>query len=289
MVATTRSKRKKGGEGDHNTTPPTSKQKKKNTPQSSCPDEKADSEAGSEPNSPTITIGPGDKIVFMPYHLNKQVEATITSIAESSQHDEQLDIWTTQGLFDRTISDTLVLVHSNYTPNIPQGGLSLSLSQDNISLKVGNHQVGKDASDKRQRSRIQTLAGVAMGRLPPLPKDASLGRMTRSEKRAEEEFDRREKRGSDAWEKRKRDIEEVLAPSFPQRTSSDEEEDSTALPTGPDGRPDVTMISRASGGSGGSDPIRWVAYVYCMQRYMLRPKFLKFHAQSYHYPLLCDI
>ena len=65
MVATTRSKRKKGGEGDHNTTPPTSKQKKKNTPQSSCPDEKADSEAGSEPNSPTITIGPGDKIVFM--------------------------------------------------------------------------------------------------------------------------------------------------------------------------------------------------------------------------------
>ena len=98
--------------------PPTSKQKKKNTPQSSCPDEKADSEAGSEPNSPTITIGPGDKIVFMPYHLNKQVEATITSIAESSQHDEQLDVWTTQGLFDRTISDTLVLVHSNYTPNI---------------------------------------------------------------------------------------------------------------------------------------------------------------------------
>ena len=52
-----------------------SQQKKKNTPQSSCPDEKAESEAGSEPNSPIITFGPGDTIVFMPYHLNKQVEA----------------------------------------------------------------------------------------------------------------------------------------------------------------------------------------------------------------------
>ena len=246
MVTTRRgNKRKKEGQDDDNTTPSTSKRKKKDTPQSSGRgEEKADSEAGSEPNSsPIITIGPGDKILFQPYLQDNRVEATIISIAEPCQHDGQLDIMTTQGIFDRSISDTLVLVQSNYTPNIPQGGLPLSFSQDNISLKMGNHQVDGDANDKRRSARVRSLAAVATGHFPPLPKNAAKGYMTPSEKRAEEEFDRLEERGSDALAETKRYIEEVFNTRSPQMTNSDDEEDSTttALPIVPDGGPNVTM------------------------------------------------
>lgn len=80
-MVTTRggNKRKKEGQDDDNTTPSTSKRKKKDTPQSSgLGEEKADSEAGSEPNSsPIITIGPGDKILFQPYLQDNRVDGGI--------------------------------------------------------------------------------------------------------------------------------------------------------------------------------------------------------------------
>jgi hypothetical protein len=145
----------------------------------------------------------GDKILCCVYDRG-WVEATITSISESSTHTEAWTIDTDRGMM---MNDEFTLLTSNNTDNIPEGGIKTLLS-------LVNPQVGSAVVNN---PRMRDLARIMNGEMPH---EAVLGQYnanpTRSERKKEEDLERMHRRSMEHTQCLAKEIAKLDQPSTPK-------------------------------------------------------------------------